>query len=378
MSRHLLFGLVALVLAFSPLSARAGSIIYAESDVSPYPIEAVAADGSVSTFASTDWDQHSVGGLAFDSSGNLFVSTSNFNNVGTIIKIAPNGTVSTFATGFVRPMALAFDSSGDLYVDDWGAGSIFGVTPSGSVRTVATGFGYLTGMAIDTWSGNLYVGNLTNEGMPASYPQPVGIDEITPSGTVTPLFSQSKPIPTYGQGIAFDSCTGNLYCGSQGQVDGVYNLSEITTGGVVSTFSTGINEPCWLAFDSSGNLYVNGAGGMQEITPTGSISTLASEFDVDDAIAVRSLAPGDANGDGKVDINDLTIVLANYNKTGMAWNQGEFTGSGTVDINDLTIVLANYNTTSGTSIKAVPEPASLLLVAIGVFALLLIRRRGRG
>ena len=36
--------------------------------------------------------------------------------------------------------------------------------------------------------------------------------------------------------------------------------------------------------------------------------------------------PGDANGDGKVDINDLTIVLTNYDKTGMAWSQGEFTG----------------------------------------------------
>ena len=53
--------------------------------------------------------------------------------------------------------------------------------------------------------------------------------------------------------------------------------------------------------------------------------------------------PGDANVDGKVDINDLTIVLANYNQTGMTWAQGEFTGDGTVDINDLTIVLANYN-----------------------------------
>ena len=48
-----------------------------------------------------------------------------------------------------------------------------------------------------------------------------------------------------------------------------------------------------------------------------------------------------------MDINDLTIVLANYDQTGMTWSQGEFTGSGTVDINDLTIVLANYNQTAG-------------------------------
>ena len=57
--------------------------------------------------------------------------------------------------------------------------------------------------------------------------------------------------------------------------------------------------------------------------------------------------PGDANLDGKVDINDLTIVLANYGQTGMTWTQGEFTGDGTVDINDLTIVLAHYGQSVG-------------------------------
>ena len=60
-------------------------------------------------------------------------------------------------------------------------------------------------------------------------------------------------------------------------------------------------------------------------------------------ILTRGL-PGDANIDGRVDINDLTIVLAHYNQSG-TWSSGEFTGSGTVDINDLTIVLANYNST---------------------------------
>ena len=57
--------------------------------------------------------------------------------------------------------------------------------------------------------------------------------------------------------------------------------------------------------------------------------------------------PGDANYDGKVDINDLTVVLAHYNQSGMGWAQGEFTGSGKVDINDLTIVLAHYNQSVG-------------------------------
>ena len=64
--------------------------------------------------------------------------------------------------------------------------------------------------------------------------------------------------------------------------------------------------------------------------------------------------PGDANLDGKVDINDLTIVLAHYNQAGMSWAPGDFTGGGTVDINDLTIVLAHYNQGGG-----LPPPAWL-------------------
>ena len=89
--------------------------------------------------------------------------------------------------------------------------------------------------------------------------------------------------------------------------------------------------------------------------------------------AVTVAMPGDANLDGRVDINDLTIVLADYNQTGMTWAQGEFTGSGTVDINDMTIVLASYNQTyssSAPSPGAVPEPAALVSIGIGALGLL--------
>jgi hypothetical protein len=87
--------------------------------------------------------------------------------------------------------------------------------------------------------------------------------------------------------------------------------------------------------------------------------------------------PGDANGDGRVDINDLTIVLAHYGMTGMVWSEGEFTGDGTVDINDLTIVLAHYGSTDGTGLAAVPEPSCVVLLGAGLAALLLWWKRRR-
>ena len=74
---------------------------------------------------------------------------------------------------------------------------------------------------------------------------------------------------------------------------------------------------------------------------------------------------GDANGDGNVNINDLTIVLTHYRSDRHKRDTGEFTGSGTVDINDLTIVLANYDRVGAAAggISAVPEPGALAALA---------------
>jgi hypothetical protein len=90
--------------------------------------------------------------------------------------------------------------------------------------------------------------------------------------------------------------------------------------------------------------------------------------------------PGDANLDCKVDINDLTKVLANYNMSAsMNWGTGDFNNDGKVDINDLTIVLANYNQTLGSAraeVAPVPEPSTLVLIGVGaVGAFGYLRRR---
>jgi len=40
------------------------------------------------------------------------------------------GRVSTFATGFDHPLALAVDPAGDLLVADWGRGVIYAIRKS--------------------------------------------------------------------------------------------------------------------------------------------------------------------------------------------------------------------------------------------------------
>jgi hypothetical protein len=60
--------------------------------------------------------------------------------------------------------------------------------------------------------------------------------------------------------------------------------------------------------------------------------------------------PGDANGDGMVDVGDLGILAANYGGSGKKWEQGDFNGDGLVDVGDLGILAANYGAGTVTSL----------------------------
>ena len=78
------------------------------------------------------------------------------------------------------------------------------------------------------------------------------------------------------------------------------------------------------------------------------------------AVTTATVVPGDVNGDDRTDINDLTIVLANFGQTtGISWSTGDLNGDGHVDLNDLTIVLANYGqmASGSASIGMAPCPS---------------------
>jgi hypothetical protein len=71
-----------------------------------------------------------------------------------------------------------------------------------------------------------------------------------------------------------------------------------------------------------------------------------SPMDVTVVQATHISIPGDANGDGRVDVGDLGILAANYGGTGKTRAQGDFNGDGVVDVGDLGILAANYGTGS--------------------------------
>ncbi len=92
--------------------------------------------------------------------------------------------------------------------------------------------------------------------------------------------------------------------------------------------------------------------------------------------------PGDANGDGMVNLADLQILGDNWQSTTASWSQADFTGDGNVNLADLQILGDNwgYGVSSDLSFDlalagvAIPEPATISLLLAAVMTPCILRR----
>ncbi|MCC6682995.1 MAG: PEP-CTERM sorting domain-containing protein [Phycisphaeraceae bacterium] len=93
--------------------------------------------------------------------------------------------------------------------------------------------------------------------------------------------------------------------------------------------------------------------------------------------------PGDANGDGLVNLSDLQILGDNWQSTTAGWAEADFTGDNVVNLADLQILGDNWGFGTGPDVSfdealaqvAIPEPASLCMLLLGGL-LATLRRRG--
>jgi hypothetical protein len=97
----------------------------------------------------------------------------------------------------------------------------------------------------------------------------------------------------------------------------------------------------------------------------------------DRSIVLKTVALGDADGSGAIDIGDFGILKESFGKawsamSGSAWQNGDLDGNRVIDLNDFGMLKDSFG-----GVAPVPEPSALLLACLGGLALL-AKRRIRG
>jgi len=259
-----------------------------------------SGDGGLATSAQLNYP----GGVAVDSSGNIYISDSNNNVVRKVT--ASTGSIQTIAGVYGRygypgqigdggpataaylsdPQGLAFDAAGNLYIADSGDNEVrvisastgiitsfagnggYGFSGDGGLATSAS-LGQPNTLAFDK-AGNLYIGD---------YALGRICKVAAATGILTTVAGNGNPYGTSGDGgsptsaevyplgIALDS-SGNLYlANAPGVIREVSASSGVITKAIGNGYpgysgdggSAGIAQlslPQGIAFDGSGNLYI--------------------------------------------------------------------------------------------------------------------------
>src|SRR5438876_5809732 len=192
--------------------------------------------------------------LALAGPNDVFVGASKQN---AIFRFRPDGTETTFAVG-ITPLAMVFDSSGNLFADD--GFSIKKLPLTGGVTIFAPNL-KSKGLAFDA-AGNLFA-SVAETNAP--------IVKFARDGTHTVFVNGLN----HAEGLAFDQL-GNLYVGYP-ELNAVLKFAP---NGTRTTFASGILHARSLAFDPGGFLFVADvdAGIIYAISPSGVRTTFASGF----------------------------------------------------------------------------------------------------
>ena len=193
--------------------------------------------------------------------------------------------------------------------------------------------------------------------------QPDGVHQITVSLDGSGAHTQLVKVGTGWQQYYLNMTTGSNPTASAisfqlGQEIGDYwfddvNVYEGSAGIITRQFSNGI-----AVLNDSANTQTNitlpggpykKINGVQDhaINDGSTVNSTLPSIGAKDGIVLLRIGSGkvgDINGDGAVDIKDLTILAANMRKSGQTPAQGDLNGDGTVDINDYAILAIHWGT----------------------------------
>jgi uncharacterized protein YjiK len=373
-------------------------------------IRKITSDGVVTTLAGSGVALHKDGlgtnasfslptGIVIDSIGNIYISQ--WNNA-CIRKITPTGVVSTFAgsrtnsnidgigtnAGFYAPKGIAIDSVDNLYIADTYNNRVRKITSAGVVTTLAgsgtatyldgigtiAGFNQPYGIAVDS-VGNIYISDRPNNRIrklvtvAVNTADPNTVTTLSGSGTGTWLDGIGTNSGFNNpRGVAIDS-VGNIYVADfSGN-----RIRKITSAGVVTTLAgkgtatyidgtgtnAGFNQPCQIAIDYYGNMYVADCNNhrIRKIDSSGAVTTFAGS---------GALSYGDGTGTnagfagptgvavdlvGNVYIGDQgNNRIRKIDSTGVVTTVA---GSGAASYGDGTGISSGFNTPTGVAVDSI-------------------------
>jgi len=234
-----------------PLGASSGPVVISTNGHASNP-QTVKVAGLISE------NLHPVTNPALDVEGNIYATFSGSRGQKvpvSIFKIDTNYETKPFLAEIMNPTAIVFDRAGQMYVSSRFDGAVYRVAPNGTMSTYAEGMGIATGIAFDR-SENLYVGDRSGT-----------IFKIAPDRQIFVFATIEPSVSAYH--LAFGP-SGDLFVTgpTTSSFDSVY---KVDVHGTVSNFYRGLGRPQGLAFDVEGNLYVaaslSGKRGIVKITP---------------------------------------------------------------------------------------------------------------
>ena len=212
-------------------------------------------------------------GMAYDAGGNLYVANW---SAGTVVRFAPKGERTVFASGLSGPSGLTVSAKGDVYVASYHEDLVWRFTQNGDKTVFVRGLATPAGLSFDARGRLLIANRRTHQILAAS---PDGTIEIVAEGLQTPvgaveLANGDLLVSNIAGGISLVSGgkmarTINTELGSPGPgivtagTDAAYvvdyggtTVSSVNRQGVRKVIADGLSSPVGLAVAPDGSLMV--------------------------------------------------------------------------------------------------------------------------
>lgn len=213
-------------------------------------------------------------GMAYDAAGHLFVANW---SAGTVLRFAPDGARSVFASGLSGPSGLAIGPSGDIFVASYSQDLVWRFTPGGRQSVFVSGLATPAGLSFDR-KGRLLIANRRTHQILAAHPD--GRIEVAAQGLQTPVGAVELPggelmVSNIAGGISLvgpDGRARSIHDGLRSPGPGIVADPEGTAAYVVDYGGTtvnridreggrvvladGLSSPVGLARTPDGNLLV--------------------------------------------------------------------------------------------------------------------------